>query len=224
MSLHSCHLEFENFFALKDALEEDESELDGIVLDHYQYLHYLQIFPMEDYNIILHASHAIAVGFLISAKAGFTNGNDSVDMGMDIAHGAPVTHQTVPIIDCLTRHALLAKLTLDKELIESLNHTEEVSHIETRSRTVETLFGEEMLFILVAGAAVLAIILLIYGIVDQFIIRKFIAKQKTGNRSKAKNNFENENDLEIPSGVVISGTDNGLESMKLFKLKNAEYV
>ena len=58
--------EFENFTALKGALDSHESELEGIALDHYQYFHYKTIFSDDIYKSKLHASNQITVGILLA--------------------------------------------------------------------------------------------------------------------------------------------------------------
>ena len=179
--IHSFSVEYRNFFSLKEALDEDNTEIDGICIDHYQYLHYLKVFPRDEYKIVLHASHGIAVGILVS-------GAIVEDNASEIAGGPAWTQQVLPIIDCLTRHALLAKLTLDQELIGSLNHSAEINEIEPPSKTVEAFFGKEVLYMLVGGALLLCLTLIIYGLIDEFIIRKFaeIRVLKDKNRTPYK--------------------------------------
>ena len=136
-------------------------------MDHYQYYHYKEILSDKIYNSKIHSSTPITVGVLFGWGNGQFNSEQTV-------------HSLNPITDCLTRHALLGKLILDEEIIKSLNHKSEVSNMRiTNSKTVNTFFGEEVIFSLIAGGIILIIILFVYGLIDYFLVRKGIFRNQT---------------------------------------------
>ena len=180
-------------------MDSHESEIEGIAMDHYQYYHYKAILSNEMYIAKIHASNPITVGFLISG--GITNEPEG--------HANATDHESNPISECLTRHALLGKLALDEEIIESLNHTSEVGKMAaTTSKTVNTFFGEELYFLLLAGGIILLAVLVIYGFFDQFIVRKFCCKSKRPGEST-------NNDAEIIQNAEFRADGNNEETIAL---------
>ena len=141
------------------ALDSENSELSGIALDHYQYYHYKEILTEQFYIAKIHSSNPIAVGFLFGVG---NEGNHTI-----------ISHVANPLSECFTRHALLNKLILDEQIIESLNHTNEVSKFAiSSSTTVNTFFGADVILPLIASGAILIVVLVTYGLLDYFILLK----------------------------------------------------
>ena len=192
-------IEFDDFIELKAALDSGEELIDGIGLDHYQYLNYKSIFPGDQYDAILHKSNDIAVGFMV----------------------ANMKAESINLIKCLETQAIMRKCSIDKEILDSLNHEDEFVQFEQVSRTVGSFYGKEISFALLISGATLAALIIIYALIDYFILDRCCkdrAKSHPGNNndknSKNSREFikpsENENidELNLKMISVMNGAEN----------------
>ena len=184
-------------------MDAPDSEIKGLALDHYQYYHYKAIFDDQIYKAKLHVSNPITVGILVAGGA--------PDSGPE--HGGATAHFSNPITDCLTRHALLGKITLDNQILDALNHSREISKLASPvSKTVNTFFTEEVIYSLVAGGIILVVILILYGFFDQFIVRKFLCHKRKSEEGNNKHNSDkiktNDFNSDSQNGEDITLTEN----------------
>ena len=153
--------------ALKAMLDSPNGGLQGIGVDHYQYIHCKRHFPEPRYKIVLHSSNAVLVGLMISSS---TNGTLAAD--------GSIVHKSNPIVKCLTRHAMLERMTIGEQIISSLNHTHNLHQKPKGTSTINTFFGEEIIYGLIASGLILSLIIITYGIIDHLKNKKRKQAQK----------------------------------------------
>ena len=178
---------FSNFTTLVDAFRKQDG-LNGIAVDHFQYLHSKALFPEDVYGVDFHASSPVTVGILLSSE----------DPSFPLFEGTPLQQ-------CLYRQAVFGMWTLEDEIMAALNHSLEFLNEPTVHLTSANFFGKGFSLFLFIITTILAIILLIYGVIDEFLIRKDEGNRKDAIRGDAK--LEDSNKKE---GTIAKPMENSL--------------
>ena len=140
-------------------------------------MHYKTLFSETQYNVKLQASSPVAVGILIS----FAPNQNTSNL---IAYN----EEQSSLIDCLWRQAILGKRELREQLLSFLNHTTEIKR-EITTYKVKEFFGERFMIPLSIAAIILVVVLVVYGLVDEFFFRKINFKiERKSETQTIKNN------------------------------------
>ena len=162
--------------SLQAALDEEGSTIQGIAVDHYQFMHYKSLFNEANYSVKLKASPPVAVGILISVISN------------------QIENHTI-LVNCLSRQAILGKIELGEELMSSLNHSTEVK-AEITNYKVNEFFGKNYMIPLAFATIILLVVLIIYAFLDQFIFRKISIKiERKGKFNKKKKNISQDDNI-----------------------------
>ena len=134
--------------------------IDGIAVDHYQFFHYKTYFPSDSYEIYLHTSAPVTVGVLFAPT-----------------RNSSVVSRPTALHQCLYHQSAFGMWALEDEIIEFLSHSSKI-HVEKDDITADSLFGANFKLYIYISSSILICLLLVYGLIDQFLIRKVLCHKK----------------------------------------------
>ena len=137
-------------------MKTNDPRIDGIAVDHYQFLHYKKYFPSQSYKIYMHTSAPVTVGVLFSEE------NDSWLGCVSSAFR-----------QCLHQQAAFGMSTLENDIISFLNHSWKIPD-QKLDKTADAIFDANFRRFIYIAASILVGLLVSFGILDHFLIRKIV--------------------------------------------------